>query len=132
MTKTMIKKSLRAYISAGQFVFLVLLHGKAIRLALFQALEHIIHRVHIGLGFPPSGLVLISFKNSPPVFYDLEPTASSISEFVQQFVAQMKSRGPKEAPWEMADSWMLHPPQRLIRLGSHELVQAGVAGKTVE
>ena len=45
----MIKKSLRAYISAGQFVFLVLLHGKAIRLALFQALEHIVHRVHIGL-----------------------------------------------------------------------------------
>ena len=44
----------------------------------------------------------------------------------------MKSRGPKEAPWEMADSWMLHPPQRLIRLGSHELVQAGVAGKAVE
>ena len=44
----------------------------------------------------------------------------------------MKSRGPKEAPWEMADSWMLHPLQRLIRLGSHELVQAGVAGKAVE
>ena len=49
MTKTMIKKSLRAYISAGQFVFFVLFHGKAIRLALFQALEHIVHRVHIGL-----------------------------------------------------------------------------------
>ena len=43
----MIKKSLRAYISAGQLIFFVLLHGKAIRLALFQALEHIVHRVHI-------------------------------------------------------------------------------------
>ena len=40
MTKIMIKKSLRAYITAGQLIFFVLLHGKAIRLALFQALEH--------------------------------------------------------------------------------------------
>ena len=45
MTKTMIKKSLRAYISAGQLVLLILFHRKAIRLALFQPLEHIIHSV---------------------------------------------------------------------------------------
>ena len=49
MTKIMIKKSLRAYISAGKFVLLVLLDRKAIRLALFQSLEHIVHCVHIGL-----------------------------------------------------------------------------------
>ena len=45
MTKTMIKKSLRAYISAGQLVLLVLFHRKAIRLALFQPLEHIVHGI---------------------------------------------------------------------------------------
>ena len=45
MTKTMIKKSLRAYISAGQLVLLILFHRKAIRLALFQPLEHIVHGV---------------------------------------------------------------------------------------
>ena len=45
MTKTMIKKSLRAYISAGQLVLLVLFHRKAIRLALLQPLEHIVHGV---------------------------------------------------------------------------------------
>ena len=31
----------------------------------------------------------------------------------------------------MVDSWMLHPSQGLIRLGGHQLVQAGVAGKAV-
>ena len=31
----------------------------------------------------------------------------------------------------MADSWMLHAPQRLVRLGGHQLVQAGVAGEAV-
>ena len=31
----------------------------------------------------------------------------------------------------MADSWMLHPSQGFIRLGGHQLVQAGVAGKAV-
>ena len=33
-------------LAAGQFVLAVLLHREAVRLALFQALEHIIHRVH--------------------------------------------------------------------------------------
>ena len=31
----------------------------------------------------------------------------------------------------MADSWMLHPSQGFIRLGGHQLVQAGVAGEAV-
>ena len=31
----------------------------------------------------------------------------------------------------MANSWMLHPSQGFIRLGGHQLVQAGVAGKAV-
>ena len=50
---------------------------------------------------------------------------------VQAILAQIKSRGPKEAPWEMTDSWMLHPSQGFIRLGGHQLVQAGVAGEAV-
>ena len=50
---------------------------------------------------------------------------------VQAILAQIKSRGPKEAPWKMADSWMLHPSQGFIRLGGHQLVQAGVAGEAV-
>ena len=41
----MIKKSLRAYITATELVFFILLHRKAIRLALFQPLEHIVHGV---------------------------------------------------------------------------------------
>ena len=45
----MIKKSLSTYRTAGQLIFFVLLQGEAIRLALFRALEHIVHRVHIGL-----------------------------------------------------------------------------------
>ena len=31
----------------------------------------------------------------------------------------------------MVDSWMLHPSQGFIRLGGHQLVQAGVAGEAV-
>ena len=31
----------------------------------------------------------------------------------------------------MADSWMLPPSQGFIRLGGHQLVQAGVAGEAV-
>ena len=36
MTKTMIKKSLRAYISGGQLEFAVLLHGEVVRVLLLQ------------------------------------------------------------------------------------------------
>ena len=36
-------------LAAGQLVLFVLLDRKAIRLALFQALEHIVHRVHVVL-----------------------------------------------------------------------------------
>ena len=39
------KDRLRRF-AAGQFVLFILLDRKAIRLALFQALEHIVHRVH--------------------------------------------------------------------------------------
>ena len=41
----MIKRVLRAYNSAAELVFLILLHSKAIRLALLQPLEHIVHGV---------------------------------------------------------------------------------------
>ena len=41
----MIKKSLRAYITAAELVFFILLHRKAIWFALFQTLEHIVHGV---------------------------------------------------------------------------------------
>ena len=41
----MIKKSLRAYITAAELVFFILLHRKAIRLALLQPFEHIVHGV---------------------------------------------------------------------------------------
>ena len=42
----MIKKSLRAYITAGQFVLFILFDREAIRLALFEPGKHIVHRVH--------------------------------------------------------------------------------------
>ena len=44
MTKTMIKKSLRAYIPRGHFEFAVLLHGEVIRVLLFQLGEQDVHR----------------------------------------------------------------------------------------
>ena len=44
MTKTMIKKSLRAYISGSHLKFAVLLHGEMIRLLLFQLGKQQIHR----------------------------------------------------------------------------------------
>ena len=43
MTKTMIKKSLRAYISCGQLEFAVLLHSEVIRVLLLQLGEQNIH-----------------------------------------------------------------------------------------
>ena len=43
MTKTMIKKSLRAYISGGQLEFAVLLHGEVVRVLLLQLGEQNIH-----------------------------------------------------------------------------------------
>ena len=44
MTKTMIKKSLRAYISAGELVFLILPHGEVLGAATFQPVKHIVHQ----------------------------------------------------------------------------------------
>ena len=44
MTKTMIKKSLRAYISRGHFEFTVLLHGEVVRVLLLQLGEQDVHR----------------------------------------------------------------------------------------
>ncbi|ERJ00691.1 hypothetical protein HMPREF0262_00537 [Clostridium sp. ATCC 29733] len=44
MTKTMIKKSLRAYISRGHFEFAVLLHREVVRVLLFQLGEQDVHR----------------------------------------------------------------------------------------
>ena len=41
----LIKKSFRAYNTAAELVFFILLHRKAIRLALLQPLEHIVHGV---------------------------------------------------------------------------------------
>ena len=45
MTKTMIKKSLRAYISRRQFVFFVLLDCKMFRVFFFQTFKHEVNRV---------------------------------------------------------------------------------------
>ena len=45
MTKTMIKKSLRAYITGGQLIFLILAHRKVVRLLGFQCIKHKIHGV---------------------------------------------------------------------------------------
>ena len=42
----MIKKSFRAYITAGQLVLFVLLDSETIRLSLFQPGKHIVHGVH--------------------------------------------------------------------------------------
>ena len=44
MTKTVIKNSLRAYISGSHLEFAVLLHGEMIRLLLFQLGKQQIHR----------------------------------------------------------------------------------------
>ena len=43
MTKTMIKKSLRAYSSRRHFEFAVLLHGEVVRVLLLQLSEQQIH-----------------------------------------------------------------------------------------
>ena len=45
MTKTMIKKSLRAYISRRQLIFFILPHRKVAGLAGFQLVEHQVHGV---------------------------------------------------------------------------------------
>ena len=42
----LIKKSFRAYNTAGQFVLFILFDREAIRLALFKPGKHIVHRVH--------------------------------------------------------------------------------------
>ena len=49
MTKTMIKKSLRAYISRRQLIFLVLSHRKVVGLAGFQFVEHQVNGIFIFL-----------------------------------------------------------------------------------
>ena len=45
MTKTMIKKSLRAYITSGQLIFLILAHRKVIWLLGFQCIKHQVYGV---------------------------------------------------------------------------------------
>ena len=40
MTKIMIKKSLRAYITGGQLIFLILAHRKVVWLLGFQCVKH--------------------------------------------------------------------------------------------
>ena len=45
MTKTMIKKSLRAYISRRQLVFLILPHRKVVGASGFQLVEHQVHLI---------------------------------------------------------------------------------------
>jgi small-conductance mechanosensitive channel len=42
----LIKKSFRAYNTAGKFILLILLDCETIRLAFFQPLKHIVHRIH--------------------------------------------------------------------------------------
>ena len=42
----LIKKSFRAYNTAGQFVLFILFDREAIRLTLFEPGKHIVHRVH--------------------------------------------------------------------------------------
>ncbi len=45
MTKTMIKKSLRAYISRRQLEFVVLPDGKVVRVFLFQRVKQQVHGI---------------------------------------------------------------------------------------
>ena len=49
----MIKKSLRAYITAGELVFLILPHGEVLGAAAFQPVKHIVHRVFEGFVILP-------------------------------------------------------------------------------
>ena len=45
MTKTMIKKSLRAYISCRQFILLVLPEGEVVRVFLLQSVKEKVNRI---------------------------------------------------------------------------------------
>ena len=54
MTKTMIKKSLRAYISGGQLIFLILPDGKVARITGFQLIEHQVNGVFVFLVILPN------------------------------------------------------------------------------
>ena len=53
MTKTMIKKSLRAYIPGSQLVFFILPEGEVVRVFLFQSIKEQVNRIFESLVILP-------------------------------------------------------------------------------
>ena len=74
----MIKKSLRAYISAGELVFLILPHGEVLGAAVFQPVKHIVHRVFEGFVILPDFHAVYHFHQRIHVAFFLRPLKDDV------------------------------------------------------
>ena len=74
----MIKKSLRAYISAGQLVFLILSHSEVLGTAAFQPIEHIVNRIFEGFVIFPDFHAVYHFHQRIHVAFFLRPLKDDV------------------------------------------------------
>ena len=74
----MIKKSLRAYITAGQLVFGILAHSEVLGVALGEAVKHIIHGVLEALVILPDFHAVYHFHQRVHVPFFLRPLKDDI------------------------------------------------------
>ena len=74
----MIKKSLRAYITAGELVFLILPHGEVLGAATFQPVKHIVHRIFEGFVILPDFHTVYHFHQRIHVAFFLRPLKDDV------------------------------------------------------
>ena len=74
----MIKKSLRAYITAGELVFLILPHGEVLGAAAFQPVKHIVHRIFEGFVILPDFHAVYHFHQRIHVAFFLRPLKDDV------------------------------------------------------
>ncbi|RHW01720.1 hypothetical protein DXA90_11445 [Clostridiaceae bacterium OF09-1] len=74
----MIKKSFRAYNTAGELVFLILPHGEVLGAATFQPVKHIVHRIFEGFVILPDFHAVYHFHQRIHVAFFLRPLKDDV------------------------------------------------------
>ena len=80
MTKTMIKKSLRAYISGRQLIFLILLDREMVRLLFFQTGKHQVNGALVFLVVLPGLACIYHFQQSDEVLFFLRRLIPDVAD----------------------------------------------------
>ena len=74
----LIKKSFRAYNTAGELVFLILPHGEVLGAATFQPVKHIVHRIFEGFVILPDFHAVYHFHQRIHVAFFLRPLKDDV------------------------------------------------------